>query len=72
MSAGLSDCHKLVTKVMKIHFLKSKPSIITCRSYKKIDNKKFMENLNAEIITQSNYLEKDDIEMHSLLCVVKF
>ena len=27
-----------------------------------------MENLNAEIITQSNYLEKDDIDAFSAIC----
>ena len=54
---GLCDYHKLVTTVMKIHFPKSKRSMIIYRSYKKFDNKKFMENLNAEIETQSNYLE---------------
>ena len=53
---------------MKIHFPKSKPSIITYRSYKKFDNKKFMENLNAKIVTQSNYLEKDDIGAFSSIC----
>ena len=68
IEAGLSDYHKLVTTVMKKHFPKSKPSIITYRSYKKFDNKKFMENLNAEIITQSNYLEKDGIDAFSSIC----
>ena len=54
--------------MMKMHFLKSKPSIITYRSYKKFDNKKFKENLNAEIITQSSYLEKDSIDAFSSIC----
>ena len=27
-----------------------------------------MENLNAEIITQSNYLEKDGIDAYSAIC----
>ena len=48
IETGLSDYHKLVTTVMKMHFPKSKPSIITYRSYKKFDNKKFKENLNAK------------------------
>ena len=51
-----------------MHFAKSKPSIITYRSYKRFDNKKFMENLNAEIITQSSYLEKDGIDAFSAIC----
>ena len=60
------ESHKLlVTAVMKMYFPKSKPSIITYKSYKKFDNKKFMENVNAEIIIQSNYLEKDSIDAFS-------
>ena len=43
IETGLSDHHKLVTIVMKMHFPKSKPSIITYRSYKKFDNKKFIK-----------------------------
>ena len=68
IETGLSDYHKLVTTVMEMHFPKSKPSIITYRSYKNFDDKKFMENLNAEIITQSNYFEKDGIDAFSTIC----
>ena len=53
---------------MKMHFPKSKPSIITYRRYKKFDNKKFIENLNVEIIKQSNCLEKDGIDAFSSIC----
>ena len=53
---------------MKMHFPNSKPSIITYRSYKEFDNKSFMENLNAVIVAQSNYLEKDDIDTFSSIC----
>ena len=51
---------------MKIHFPKPEPSIISYRCYKKFE--KLMENLNAEIITQSNYLEKDGIDVFSSIC----
>ena len=62
IKTGLSEYHKLVASVMKMHFPKSNLSIITYRNvHEKFDDKKFMEILNAEIVTQSNYLEKDDI-----------
>ena len=60
--------YKLVTTAMKIYFPKPKPSIITYGSYIKFDNKKFMENLNAEIVVQSNYLEKGCIDAFSSIC----
>ena len=54
--------------VIKMHFLKSKPSIITYGSSKKFDNEKFLENLIAEIITQNNNLEKDGKDGFSSVC----
>ena len=51
-----------------MHFSKSKTIIITYRSYKKFDKKIFLQNLNVEIITQSNCLEKDGIDAFSAIC----
>ena len=67
IETGLSNYHKLVTTVMKMYFPKSKPSIITNISYKMFHNKKCIENVNAEIITQSNFLERDDIYAFSCI-----
>ena len=39
IETDLSDYHKLVKTVMQMHFPKSKPSIITYRSYKRFVNK---------------------------------
>ena len=56
-----------------MHLSKSKPSIIAYRSYKKFDHKKFMANMNAEIVTQSNYLETDDMDaFSSIYCEVLY
>ena len=52
---------------MKMYFPKSKPSIITNITYKMFHNKKCIENVNAEIITQSNFLERDDIYAFSCI-----
>ena len=64
IETGLSDYHKLVTTVMKVHFPKSKPSIITYRSYKKFDNKKFMENF---LRMSENQLKLNTDKCHVLL-----
>ena len=50
-----------------MYFPKSKPSIITNISYKMFHNKKCIENVNAEILTQSNFHERDDIYAFSCI-----
>ena len=45
IETGLSDFHKLVVTVMKTTFKKSKPKIITYRSYKSFSNDRFREAL---------------------------
>ena len=46
IEAGLSDFHKLVVTVLKTGYKKSKPKIITCRSYKSFNNVGFREALH--------------------------
>ena len=57
----LSDYHQLVTTVMKMHFPRSKPSII---NYKKFDNSLWKTRMHDA----SNYLEKDGIDAFSTIC----
>ena len=67
----LSYYHELIITAMKMHFQKSKRSIITYRSYKKFDNQMFCGKLERKvivIITQSNYLEKDGVDAFSFIC----
>ena len=49
---------------MKMHFPKSKPSIIISRSYKKFDNSLWKTWTHDS----SNYLEKDGIDAFSAIC----
>ena len=51
---GLSDFHKLVVTVMKTTFKKSKPKIITYRSYKSFSNDRFREALQQIECNENN------------------
>ena len=48
IETGLSDFHKLVVTVLKTAYKKSKPKIITYRSYKSFNNYGFRVECNAE------------------------
>ena len=46
---GLSDFHKMVTTVLKMHFPKHKPSKIVYRDYKNFRNEIFRAELDKEL-----------------------
>ena len=54
IETGLSDFHKLVVTVMKTTFKKSKPKIITYRSYKSFSNDRFREALQQIECNENN------------------
>ena len=45
IETGLSDFHKMVVAVMKMHFPKLKPQVISYRKYKDLHNKTFLDSL---------------------------
>ena len=45
IETGLSDFHKMIVAVMKMHFPKIKPRAIKYRKYKTFNNDTFLNNL---------------------------
>ena len=72
IETGLSDFHKIITKVMKIHIRKAKPSILSYRSYKKFENVRFFGDLRFAVYAQSNkhkmILKYDKLNTFSSIC----
>ena len=68
ISAGISDCHKMVVTVLKTTFTKAKPKEIFYRSYKNFNNISFRENLRNELSCGNvvNYSDFQLIFMHVL------
>ena len=68
ISAGISDCHKMVVTVLKTTFTKAKPKEIFYRSYKNFNNISFRENLRNELSYGNvvNYSDFQLIFMHVL------
>ena len=46
---SLSDFHKMIVAVMKMHFPKIKPQVVSCRKYKDFHNQTFLGSLRYEL-----------------------
>ena len=45
METGLSDFHKMTVAVMKMHFPKMKPQVVSYRKYKDFNNETLLDSL---------------------------
>ena len=52
----LSDFHKMIVAVMKMHFLKMKPQVVSYQKYKEFHNKTFLDSLRHELDVQGQFL----------------
>ena len=50
LETGLSDFHKMVITILKLHYKKQKPKIIQYRKYKNFSNDSFKSDLNNELL----------------------
>ena len=60
---GLSYFHKLTVTVLKRHFIKAKPKMITYRAYKKFSNEKFCKDLEIELKKMACNRKYDDFHL---------
>ena len=54
----LSDFHKMIVAVMKLHFPKMKPHVVSYRKYKDFHNETFLDSLRHELNVQGQLKEK--------------
>ena len=55
---GLSDFHKMIVAVMKMHFPKMKPQVVSYRKYKDFHNETFLDSLRHELNVQGQFLNE--------------
>ena len=55
---GLSDIHKMIVAVMKMHFPKIKPQVVSYRKYKDFHNQTFLGSLRYELNVWREFLNK--------------
>ena len=52
IETGLSDFHRMAVSVLKTHFCKLLPKVVTYRDFKKFENERFMDSLKLTLNTQ--------------------
>ena len=72
IETGLSDFHKMVVAVMKMHFPKTKPQVISYRKYKDFHNKTFLDSLKHELNIQGQFLNKKGLDAFLTICTEIF
>ena len=56
METGLSDFHKMIVAVMKMHIPKIKPRVIRYRKYKAFKSDAFVNTLRKQLTKQKRFL----------------
>ena len=68
----LSDFHKMVVAMMKTHFPKMKPQVISYRKYKDFHNETFLDSLKHELNVQGQFLNEKGLDAFSTICTEIF
>ena len=68
IETGLSDFHKMIVAVMKMHFPKMKPRVIRYRKYKTFNNDAFVNTLRPELTKQKKVLDEKGLDAFSEIC----
>ena len=67
----LSDFHKMIVAVMKMHFPKMKPQVVSYRKYKDFHNETFLDSLKHELNVQGQFLNEKGLDAFLTLFVQK-
>ena len=72
IETGLSDFHKMITHVMKMHFPKMKSQVVSYRKYKDFHNETFLDSLWHELNVQGQLLNEKELDAFSTICTEIF
>ena len=65
IETGLPDFHKVIVAVMKMHFPKMKPKVVSYWKYKDFHNETFLDSLRHELNVQVQFLNERRLEAFS-------
>ena len=68
IETGLSDFHKMIVAVMKMHFPKMRPSVIRDRKYKIFNSDAFVNTLRKELTKPKKVLDGKGLDAFSEKC----
>ena len=62
IETGLSDFHKMIVAVMKMHFPKMKQQVVSYREYKDFHNETFLDSLRHELNVEGQFLNEKELD----------
>ena len=68
----LSNIHKMIAAMMKMHFPKMKPQVVSYRKYKDFLNETFLGSLRCELNVQRQFLNEKGLDAFSSNCAEFF
>ena len=72
IETGISDFHKMIVAMMKMHFPKMKPQVINYRKYRGFHNETFLNTLKHELNVQRQFLKEKGLDAFSTICTEIF
>ena len=72
IETGLFDFHKMIVAVMKMHFPKMKPLVVSYWKYKDFHNETFLDLLRHELNVQGQFLNEKGLDVFSTICTEIF
>ena len=72
LTLDLSDFHKMVVAVMKTHFPKMRPQVVSYRKCKNFHNETFLDSLRHELNVQEHFLNEKGLDAFSTICTEVF
>ena len=72
VETGLLDFQKMVVAVMKMHFPKIKPQVVSYRKYQDFHNETFLDSLRHELNIQGQFLNEKGLDAFSTICAEIF
>ena len=62
IDTGLSDFHKMIVAVIKMHFPKIKPQVVSYRKYEDFYKETFLDSLRDELNVQRQFLNEKGLD----------
>ena len=72
IETGLSEFHKMIVAVIKMHFPKMKPQVASFRKYKDFHDETFLDSLRHELKVQGQFLNEKGLDKFSTTCIEMF
>ena len=72
IDTGLSDFHKMIVAVIKMHFPKIKPQVVSYRKYEDFYKETFLDSLRDELNVQRQFLNEKRLDAFSTISTESF